>query len=101
VSKILTHVGVAEVREADVVELQVGAARFPELADRLAPGRGGVDPELREVGIDPARDRAAPGAEVERPRRGHTELRRPFRRRLEEGEVVNHDRLRAAQPARY
>ena len=64
-AEVLAHLRIAQIGEADVVELQVRAAGVGEVADRLAPGGARVLPEFREIRVDVARDRVAPAAEVQ------------------------------------
>ena len=86
--------GVVEVREARVVELQVGAAHLAQRADLVGVGGGEIGPEVVELGIDGVVDRGAAAAVVDHAGGGDGELRRRRRHaRLQEGEVVGEDRL--------
>ncbi len=86
---------VAQASDSHVVELKVVAAGGGEVADLLAVGAHDVRPEILHVGVDVRRDNALAAAHVQIGRRRDAELRRLLRHRLEVGEVVHHDRLRA------
>src|SRR3954465_6198458 len=86
--------GVVEVGEARVVELQVGAPVVAEGPDLVGVGRREVRPEVVEVGVDRVVDRRAPAAVVDHAGGGDGQLRRRGRHaRLQEREVVGEDRL--------
>ena len=95
----LALAGVVHVREARVVELEVGAAELGEPAELFTIGGDDVVPELVEVVVD-GLDRGAACAVVEHARRGNGQLRGRGRGlRAEELEVVREDRLPEPDPA--
>src|SRR5262249_24434077 len=77
----------------------VAAAGLVQVGDLLAVGFREIRPELVHVRIG-LLDRRAVGARVQHRRRGHGELRRVLRHRLQELEVVEHRRLGAPDLAR-
>ncbi len=87
--------GVVEVGEAGVVELEVAAAALGHQPHLVGVRRGQVVPELVLVGIDVRVDRGRPAAVVDHARRRDGQLRRhPLRRhRLEVVEGTGEDRL--------
>ena len=90
--------GVVEVGQAGVVELEVGAAELAEPAHLLGVRRGEVGPERLEVGVDRLVDRGPAAAVVDHVGRGDGQLRDlvPLDHRLQELERVAEDRV--AQP---
>ena len=98
-AQALAHLRIAEVGEAHVVELQIGAAGRRDVSDRHAIGRGGVGPELGEVGIVLARDRPAAAAQVQHRGRRDRQLRHRTRHGFQKREVVHHDGPGAAESA--
>src|SRR3954468_19739761 len=94
----LADLRIAEIREGDVVELQVRATRLGELGNGRSIGARGVGPELVHVVVG---DAVASGAQVEHRRRWNGELRGAAGEAFEEAEVVHHDRLRITQLPRH
>ena len=93
---MLSLLGIVEVSQARVVELQVGAAQRAETAHLLAVGRRQIGPELIHPGVDRFIDRGAASAVVDHARGGDGELRRLLRRDagLQKRERLSEDRLR-------
>ena len=92
--------GVVEVGEAGVVELEVGAAELPETADLLGVRRGEVRPERLELGVDRLVDRRPAAAVVDHVRRGDGQLRHLVagRHSRQELEGVPEDRVPEPDP---
>ena len=84
--------GIVEVRQAGVVELEVGTAELAQGLHLGGVGGAQVVPELVEVGIDGGVDGRPPAAVVDHARRRDGQLgrHRPDRR-LQEPEVVDED----------
>jgi hypothetical protein len=90
----LALLGVVEVRQARVVELQVRAAEAGQRADLRRVRAREVVPEAVHVRVDVLVDRGAPAAVVDHARRRDRELRgRRGHAFLEEREVRGEDRL--------
>jgi hypothetical protein len=70
----LALMGVVEVREARVVELEVGTAKLSQSSDLLLVCRGQVLPEVLDLGVDAGVDRRATTAVVDHVRRGNRQL---------------------------
>src|SRR5262245_50837056 len=70
------QLGIAQIGEVDLVELEIAAAGVGEGAQRLAVALAEVAVELGHVGIDRARHRVAPVAEMQRGGRRNGHLRR-------------------------
>src|SRR6266705_912024 len=86
--------GVVEVRQAGVVELEVGAAQLGDPPDLLGVGAAEVAPELLHVGVHARVDRGGTAAVVHHARRGNGELRGRTRlvgQRLQRLEVIRED----------
>ena len=90
---------VAQVREARVVELQVGAPRSRQIADLRAVGGCDVVPELVQVRIGIAADARSPGAHMQHRRRRNRLLRGALRGLLQEPEGLCEHGVRAAHLA--
>ncbi len=91
---VLALTRVVHVREARVVELEIGAPELPEPAYLLGVRSGQIRPELADVGIDRRVDRGRTAAVVDHARRRDRQLGDVRRDCLpEEPEIVAEDRL--------
>ena len=81
------NVGIAEISEIGVVELQIAQAAAGEIGDFRAIGGGEIVVESLELRIDMIADRLAPAAEMQHRRRRNAHFRRAGRGLLEEIEV--------------
>ena len=79
---------IVQIRQADVVQLQIGAAQLGQFGDLLRVDLRQVVPELLDVGINRRIDRRAPAAVVHHAGRRNGELGRGVGHRLQEREVV-------------
>ena len=81
---------VAEIGHVDLVELQVGAARFAEGAHRLGVGLSEIGEERLHLGIGRLLDRLTAAAIMQRRRRRDGHLGHRLGHRLQVLEVVDH-----------
>ena len=96
----LAQLGIAEIGEIDLVELQIAAAGIGEGAHRLAVGLAEIAIEILHRRIDRFRHGVAAIAEMQRRRRRDGHLRRLLGVRLHELEMLDHRmRLVAAELA--
>ena len=86
----LALLGIAEISEAHVVELQIGATFLAERGDRLAIGLAEIAIEIVHLAIHAGVDHLPPAAIVQHRRRGDRHLRRFRHIRFEEAEVIEH-----------
>src|ERR1700733_6573525 len=84
---------IIEIREAGVVELQIGATEPAERGNLIGIHRAKVAPKFLEVRVNGSIDRHAPAAIVHHARRRDAQLGRCLRDRLQELEIVGEDAL--------
>ena len=97
---LLAKVGVTQIGEADVVELQVATARFVQRGDFAAIGLDEVDPVLLDVGIRILVDDLSTTHEAGHPGAGDRDLGNTLLRdRCKVGERVDEDRCRVTDLA--
>ena len=82
---------IVQIRQADVVQLQIGAAQLREFGDLLRVDLRQIVPEFVDIGINRGIDGRAPAAIVHHAGRWNGELGRRVRHRLQEREVVAED----------
>jgi hypothetical protein len=93
------QLGIAEIGEVDLVELQIAAAGVGESTYDLAIALAEVAVEILHRRIDCRRHRVAAVAEVQRGRRRNSHLRRRLGMRGDELEMIDH-RVRAVAAER-
>jgi hypothetical protein len=94
------HVVIAQIGQADVVELEIAAARGVEVGDLRPVRGGGVFHEAVEIGVHRLVDVLASHLRVEHAGRRHGQLGRARDRRFQERERRDEDRMRPRDPAR-
>jgi hypothetical protein len=85
---------VAKISESHVIQLQIFATGFREMADGSLVRLGDVGPKLVQVRIDFLRNRRAPAAQMQHGRRRDFDLRSARCHRLQKPEIIHHDGLR-------
>ncbi len=93
--RMAAQVRIAQVGHVHLVELDIAAAGGGEVGDLLGVDAGEVGVEVLDVGIGLGVDGVSAAAEVDHARRWDGDLGRLAGHRLQEGEVVDEDRLGA------
>ncbi len=91
---------IVEIREAGIVQLQVGAPELPELLDFVRIRAGQIPPEIPHVRIHTGIDGRAPAAVVDHAGTRNGQLGGALGDRFEEGEVRAENALLQRDPAR-